>query len=226
MGVLGMASVFEILGPIMVGPSSSHTAGAVNIGRAARQVLGEEPKKVEITLYGSFAQTYKGHGTDRALIAGVLGMSTSDPNIKNALDIAKKAGIKVTFNTKGEHPFHPNTAKIFLEGDEEKAEIVGISIGGGRIIIRKIDDFEVDFSGEYHTLICAYDEELGVVAAVSSILAQQNINIAFMKVSRNEDRDKALMIVEVDQPLTEDMVISVSEMPIMNKVKYINKIEL
>lgn len=221
-----MSSIFEILGPIMVGPSSSHTAGAVNIGRAARQVLGTKPIKSEITLYGSFAQTYKGHGTDRALVAGILGMKSDDTRIKNALDIAKNSGLEVRFAFKEEHPYHPNTAKIRLFGDTIQSEIIGISIGGGRILIKKINDFDVNISGQYHTLICSYNEQLGIVASVSTILANNNINIAFMEVSRNISRNKALMKVEVDQPLSEDIIKKVLDIPVMQQVKYLSKMEL
>ncbi len=220
-----MSSVFDILGPVMVGPSSSHTAGAVNIGRVARQVLGGEPTRADITLYGSFAMTYRGHGTDRALVAGILGMTTYDSRIKNALEIAKHQSVSINFALAGQHPYHPNTAKIDIYCGDHRAEIVGISIGGGRISIREIDGFEVNISGEYHTLMCSYHEQLGMVARVSAVLAEESINIAFMRVSRNENRDKALMIVEVDQPLSHEVVSRINSLKAIEHVKHLRKIE-
>lgn len=220
-----MSSVFDILGPVMVGPSSSHTAGAVNIGRVARQVLGYEPTRADITLYGSFAMTHKGHGTDRALVAGILGMTTFDSRIKNALEISEQKGLKINFVIEGQHPYHPNTAKVVICGENHSAEIVGISIGGGRVSIREIDGFEVNISGEYHTLICSYDEQLGMIAQISAILASESINIAFMRVSRNENRNKALMIVEVDQALTKEIIDRINILKSIAHVKYLRKIE-
>ncbi|KUO49533.1 MAG: serine dehydratase [Desulfitibacter sp. BRH_c19] len=220
-----MSSVFDILGPVMVGPSSSHTAGAVNIGRVARQILGNEPIRADITLYGSFAMTYRGHGTDRALVAGILGMTTYDSRIKNALEIAEQQNVKINFVLEGQHPYHANTAKIVIYGGDHRAEIIGVSIGGGRISIKEIDGFAVNLSGEYHTLICSYDEQLGMVAQVSAILASENVNIAFMRVSRNENRDRALMIVQVDQPLTEEVVSKLNKLEAIAHVKYLRKIE-
>ena len=221
-----MARVFDIIGPVMVGPSSSHTAGAVNIGRVARQVLGCKPMRVDITLYGSFAKTYKGHGTDRALVAGVLGMTTYDPRIKNALEIAEKQGVIVNFLIEGDHHYHSNTARIDIYGSNHSTQIVGISIGGGRISIKEIGGFEVDISGEYHAMVCSYNEQLGMVAKVSSILASEHINIAFMRVSRNENRDKAIMVVEVDQPITNEVLKGINSLEAIFHVKCVEKIEL
>ncbi|MEW6622005.1 MAG: L-serine ammonia-lyase, iron-sulfur-dependent subunit beta [Bacillota bacterium] len=221
-----MTGVFDIIGPIMVGPSSSHTAGAVNIGRVARQILNCKPYRVEFTLYGSFAQTYKGHGTDRALVAGILGMTTDDPRIKNSLAIAKNEGIYCHFKGSSEPTYHPNTVRVGLNCINEQFDVVGISIGGGRIIIKEIDKVPVNITGEYHTLICSYTERLGMVSKVSSVLAAKNINIAFMKVSRDEAREKALMVVEVDEPLHDEIIEIISRLNNILHVKYIEKIEL
>ena len=220
-----MASVFDIIGPVMVGPSSSHTAGAVNIGRVARQVFGCEPNRVDITLYGSFAKTHKGHGTDRALVGGVLEMATNDSRIKNALNIARQKGIMVNFIIEGDHPYHPNTAKIDIYSYGQHTQIIGISIGGGRISIKEIDGFEVDISGEYHAVICSYDERLGMVARISSILALEHINIAFMRVSRCENREKAIMVIESDQRITEGVLKRINDLKSISHVKHISKIE-
>jgi len=220
-----MASVFDIIGPIMVGPSSSHTAGAVNIGRFARQVFDDKPNRMDITLYGSFAKTYKGHGTDRALVGGVLGMATYDPRIKNALEIAKKQGITINFMIEEDHPYHPNTAKIDIYSHGNHTQVIGISIGGGRILIKEIDGFEVDISGEYHAIICSYDERVGMVAKISTILALEHINIAFMRVSRSANRDKATMVIESDQSITEKVLKHINSLESISRVKCVNKIE-
>jgi len=220
-----MASVFDIIGPVMVGPSSSHTAGAVNIGRVARQVFGCKPNRIDITLYGSFAKTYKGHGTDRALVGGVLEMATYDPRIKNALEIARQQGVMVNFILEDDHPYHPNTAKVDMYSYGQHTQIIGISIGGGRVSIKEIDGFEVDISGEYHSIICSYGERVGMVARISSILALEHINIAFMRVSRSESRDKAIMVIETDQRITEGVLKRINSLQFISHVKHICKIE-
>lgn len=220
-----MSSIFDILGPVMVGPSSSHTAGAVNIGRVARQVLGSEPTKADITLYGSFSKTYQGHGTDRAIVGGILGMSTDDPRIKDSLKIADDQKITIKFTLEEEHPYHPNTAKINVYSDENIVEIIGVSIGGGRILIKEIGGFHVNISGEYHTLVCSYDEQKGVIAQITAILADKNINIAFMNVSRNQKRDKALMIIEADHAIPEAAVNEIKELGLFTHVKHLEKIQ-
>ncbi len=220
-----MDSVFDILGPVMIGPSSSHTAGAVNLGRLARQALGKQPEKMAVTLYGSFADTYKGHGTDRALVAGMLGYLPHSLEVKNALEIAAGKGIEVYFELEKESPYHhPNTARIFLSGGGSETEIVGVSEGGGAVSIRKIDGFPVDFSGTYNTILCIYPEQVGMVAKVSQILAGENINIAFMKVSRNGRKSNALMVVEADDHVSEKVLNKIIAVPGMLSVKYIEKL--
>ncbi|MBZ4687402.1 MAG: L-serine dehydratase [Clostridia bacterium] len=219
-------SVFDILGPVMVGPSSSHTAGAVNIGRVARQVFGEKPDKAEITLYGSFADTYKGHGTDRALVAGIMGFKTDDPRIKDALAIADEEGLLIHFSTSKEGTYHPNTVRIKLSNKFQSSEIVGVSIGGGRVRIREVDKFKVDISGIYNTLLCSYPDQMGVIAKVSEILASEKINIATMSVSRDKTYQIALMVVEVDGELPDQAVNQIKAMPYFDTVKAIRKIEL
>lgn len=219
-----MESVFDILGPIMVGPSSSHTAGAVNIGRIARQVFGQKPQTVIISLYGSFAATYKGHGTDRALVAGILGFLPHDLEVKRALDIAQAEGIKVDFESKKESSYHPNTARIRLSGGGLASEIVGVSVGGGSVLIKEIDGFMVDVTGSYNTILCSYPDQVGMVAKVSQILAAENINIAFMKVSRNGRRSTALMVVEVDEEINKIVLNTIAAFPGMLSVRYIDRL--
>ena len=201
-------SIFEIIGPIMIGPSSSHTAGAVRIGRIAREILGEKPIRAIILFHGSFAETYRGHGSDKAVIGGILGFSTDDLRIRKALEIAEKEGLKIEFKTVdlGEE-YHPNTIKIVLEGSSGlKIWIVGSSIGGGNIIVTEVNGFEADISGDYHALIAIHDDKPGMVAKITSILAKHKINIARMKVSRIRRGALAFSSLEVDQEISKEIV--------------------
>lgn len=202
-----MASdVFDIIGPIMIGPSSSHTAGAVRIGRLARAVFGEVPEQVDIYLHGSFAQTYKGHGTDVALVAGLLGLDTDDEGIISALETAKEQGVVVNFIPTDLGDVHPNTAKLVMKKGEKVREVVGSSIGGGNIVITKIDDFEVSLRGDYFTLVTAYKDRPGMIAKVTSLLANNNVNIAKMRVSREDKGAQALMVVETDEYISDEIL--------------------
>lgn len=193
-------NLFDIIGPVMIGPSSSHTAGAAKLGKLARNIYEGRFDKAEITLYNSFSKTGKGHGTDKAIVAGILGMSPDDENLKNALVIAKEAGIDIGFKFKDDdREAHPNTAKIQLFGEGSKMSITGCSLGGGRVMIQDIDGFKTEFTGEYNTIIAIQNDKPGIVAYVTSYLAQKNINIAQMKLSRKSRGDIALMIIETDE---------------------------
>jgi len=220
-----MSSVFDILGPVMVGPSSSHTAGAVNIGRIARQVLGKEPDTIEIVLYGSFAATYKGHGTDRALVAGILGFSPDSHEVKDALKIAEARGIAIEFHLEKENSYHPNTVRVKLSKDGRSAVVVGASVGGGAVSIKEIDGFQVDISGTYNTILCTYPEQVGMVAKVTRILAAENINIAFMKVSRSGRKANALMVVEVDEEVSDTVLNKIASVDGMLALRYIEQLK-
>jgi len=201
-------SIFEIIGPIMIGPSSSHTAGAVRIGRIAREILGEKPIRAIILFHGSFTETYRGHGSDKAVVGGILGFSTDDLRIRKALEIAEKEGLKIEFKTVdlGEE-YHPNTIKIILEDSSGlKIWIVGSSIGGGNIIVTEVNGFEADISGDYHALIAIHDDKPGMVAKITSILAKHKINIARMKVSRIRRGALAFSSLEVDQEIPKEIV--------------------
>ena len=219
-----MCSVFDILGPVMVGPSSSHTAGAVNIGRIARQVFGQLPETIKITLYGSFAATYKGHGTDRALVAGILGFFPHSLEVKEALEIAEAQGITVEFYLEKENSYHPNIARIQLYCGETSTEVFGASVGGGSVSIKEIDGFKVDVSGTYYTILCSYPEQVGMVAKVTQILASEYINIAFMKVSRSGRKANALMVVEADDAISDAVLLKTSAIPGMLNVRYFEKL--
>lgn len=199
-----MRGVFDIVGPIMIGPSSSHTAGAARLGRMAHIILGEQPVTAIIELHGSFAQTYRGHGTDKALVAGLLGLAADDERLKTALEMAKNAGMAVSFVMKDFGDVHPNTAALSLTGASgRKVKVVGASVGGGNIMITEINGYAVELTGEYYTLITIHRDRPGVIALVTHLLAQEGVNIAFMRVSRHERGAQALMILETDQPIPE-----------------------
>ncbi|MDD3921008.1 MAG: L-serine ammonia-lyase, iron-sulfur-dependent subunit beta [Eubacteriales bacterium] len=195
-------SAFDIIGPRMIGPSSSHTAGACRIAHTARHIAGYHVAAAEFTLYGSFAQTGRGHGTDKALIGGVLGMAPDDARIPNAYAIAREAGVQVDFCFSDEAVEHPNTARIKITAEDGAVtEVVGQSIGGGNINIVEINGLDVTLSGDYPTLIVQYQDVPGVVAVVTHILAQYHINIAFMRVFRHGRGADAYMTIETDQPV-------------------------
>lgn len=195
-------NIFDIIGPVMIGPSSSHTAGAVRLGNLARNILGEKPEKARITLYNSFASTGKGHGTDRALVAGILGFLPDDERIKGAFEEAKKTGMEFQLLDGGNRSdLHPNTAEFCLKGLENTARVIGASVGGGRVMVSFIDDFKAEFSGEYHTVITIHKDIPGMISNVTTCLSKRKINIAQMRVSRESRGEKALMIIEADEEL-------------------------
>lgn len=202
-----MRSAFDIIGPIMIGPSSSHTAGAVRLGLMAKAILGEEVIKADIGLYGSFAQTYKGHGTDRALIAGIMGFKPDDERIRDSLQIAKQKGIEFSFHKIELEDAHPNTAVITLQSAlGRKVKVQGASIGGGNINVSTINDYTVNLSGKYPSLIIVHKDMPGVINGVTAALALYNINIAYMRVSRTERGAEALMNIEVDDNISDQAI--------------------
>ena len=181
-----MINIFDMMGPVMVGPSSSHTAGAARIGNMGRTLLGEEVARADIGLHGSFAETGFGHGTDRALLAGLLGMKPDDLRIPNAYEEANRAGMAYSFRTVELRDAHPNTALLELTGKSgKKLTLQASSIGGGAIVVNKIDGIDVNFTGDFNTLIVRNQDESGSVAAITSILSQVHINVANMSVNRH-----------------------------------------
>ncbi len=202
-----MANIFDILGPVMVGPSSSHTAGAVRIGLVGRQLFGQQPDKAVVYLHGSFAATGKGHGTDRALIAGLLGMRPDDLRIPDSFEIAKERGMDFVIEPRELRDAHPNTARITMEADNgKKLEIQAYSIGGGRIRVSMLDGMDVNFSGETHTLIVRNQDQPGCITDVSTVLNLCGINIATMQVFRARRGGSAVMVVETDQVVPESAI--------------------
>lgn len=195
-----MRGVFDIVGPVMIGPSSSHTAGAVRLGLMARAILGEEPVRAGIQLTGSFARTYRGHGTDKALAAGILGFMPDDVRIREALSLAASMGLELAFQKVDIPDAPPNTAIIHLTGTEGRTvKVQGASVGGGNIRITGIDRFAVDLTGELPALITIHRDQPGVMMRVTSILAEEGLNIAFMRLSRQRRGEMAMMILELDE---------------------------
>ena len=205
-------SVFDIIGPRMVGPSSSHTAGAAKLGKMANRIAGGDVKKARITLYGSFATTGRGHGTDKAIVAGILGLEPDDPRLRYSMLLAKEADVDVSVEYSDETPEHPNTAKIELEGaNGKRTELVGESVGGGNIMVTGVNALEMRFSGEYPTLIVRHTDRPGVINTVTEILAKENINVAFMRVFRQGKRGGACMVIETDTPVSERVCQSIKD---------------
>lgn len=193
-------NVFDIVGPVMIGPSSSHTAGAARIGSVARQLLKEAPVRAEITLYGSFAQTYRGHGTDRAVLGGLLGFDPSDARLRDSFALAKHAGLSYTFHLSGGPSVHPNTARLELWGKQGgEVEVLACSVGGGAISVAEINGVGVSFTAQYFTTVIFNEDKPGVVADVAGVFASHLINIAFMRLFRKEQ--DAIMVIETDQEL-------------------------
>jgi L-serine dehydratase len=211
--------VFDILGPIMIGPSSSHTAGAARLGKVARAVAGGEVKSVKFFLHGSFAKTYKGHGTDRALVAGILGMEPNDIKLRDSLEIAEEQGLNIEFIEGDLGDVHPNTVKFLIEGkDGNKCEVMGSSIGGGSIKINEVNGNNVEFTGDYPTLIISNRDVPGSVSKVTSILYHGGINIAFMKVFRSQRGKDATMVFEVDYKVDKHIIDEIEQIDSISRV--------
>ncbi len=217
-----MASIFDILGPVMVGPSSSHTAGAARIGMVARQLFGRQPQKATVYLHGSFAATGKGHGTDRALIAGLLGMKPDDMRIPDSFEVAKEEGMQFTIAEKEIKEAHPNTALVVMEAEGvNPMKVQAYSIGGGRIRVCKVDGIDVNFSGESNTLIIRNVDEPGMIKEVAAALSNTEINIATMQVFRDKRGGYAIMVVETDQIVPEDAMKELESKKGIIRVKFL-----
>lgn len=219
-------SIFEVLGPVMIGPSSSHTAGAARIARIAGRVAGNDVKKVVFGLHGSFAKTYKGHGTDRALVAGILGMREDDENIRDSFDLAAKAGMDFSFTETHIKDGHENSVLIEAwDGGGIKHKLIGSSIGGGRILISNIDDFEVEIAAENPVIITRHKDKKGVISDITSLLARNGINIAVMRVSRKERGSEASTVIETDDEIPLSISSEIRAIDNIYDVKVMNFIE-
>lgn len=218
-------SLFDIIGPVMIGPSSSHTAGAARIGRVARQLLGEKPVKAVISFHGSFEKTYRGHGTDRAVIGGLLDMPVDDDRLRRSLKIAKEAGLEVTFRPVRLRDAHPNTVVVEAVGEHGKrVRLQAASIGGGRIRVQYLDGLEMGFSGDRITLVIRHGDAPGVIAKVSQILANANINIATMRVFRTAAGGAAAMAIELDALPGDDLTAALRQLPGVRDVTLLSPI--
>ncbi|WP_086047773.1 L-serine ammonia-lyase, iron-sulfur-dependent subunit beta [Hugenholtzia roseola] len=196
------SSIFDMIGPVMIGPSSSHTAGVVRIGRAAVRVLGAIPEWAEITFYNSFARTYEGHGSDRAILAGLLDFPTDDKRIKNAFEEAKAAHLAYQFRSIGNaSTLHPNSIRLKLRKGERQVEVVGISKGGGVVEIEEVNGYPAGFTGSLFTLIIFAEDKKGSIAFISSLLAHDDCNIATMSVSRSGKNATACLVIEMDSSI-------------------------
>ncbi len=200
--------IFDIIGPNMIGPSSSHTAGAVRIARLAGKIAGDNITDVKFTLYGSFSMTYRGHGTDRALVAGILGFATDDIRIRDSFSIASGQGINFKFIPDTETVCqHPNTVDIAITTKDGKVtNVTGVSIGGGAVVIKRLDGVKINFTGQYHTILIKQNDTPGIVAHITNVLSKHGINIAFMRLYRESKGDIAYSIIEADESIPKDAV--------------------
>ena len=219
-------NIFDIVGPVMIGPSSSHTAGACRLGLLAAGIVGERPRNAEILLHGSFAHTYKGHGTDRALIAGLMGWQPDDARIPDALNLAKEAGMFFSFASEDLGTMaHPNSVMFKLTGaNGNVCAVIGASIGGGQIMVTNVDGFPVELRGVLPTLFVPHRDEPGVIAMVSTFLAQKRINIASMRVFREGKGEMATMVIECDQPVPKAAIRHLEELGPVKLVRFVDKV--
>jgi L-serine dehydratase len=212
--------IFDILGPVMIGPSSSHTAGVVRIGNVARRILGHTPSRALVQFHGSLAKTYRGHGSDKAIIAGLLGFKPDDTRIRDSLELAKEAGLSYEIETVTLEDAHPNTVVLNLCCDKTSGSFTlqAASVGGGSILVQKINDIDVLFDGYYDTLIVIHEDAPGALSLVSNVLAVEKINIAGMKMYRAKKGGRAIMVIEVDEHLDKNIAAVISTLPRIHQV--------
>lgn len=221
-------NVFDIIGPVMIGPSSSHTAGAVRLGRVVNKLIDRRKlSRVEITLSGSFAQTYKGHGTDRALLAGIMGYHSYSPEIRDALNIAVQRGIGYTFLKKDIKGAHPNTACIryFLE-DGGEGSMQGASVGGGNILVNRIDGMDVEFTGENNTILVMHQDKPGVIAAVTQLMHFEyaELNISSFHLTRRSKGGEAIMTIEIDGQPPEQLISAIRDIKFVSNAILVRRV--
>lgn len=211
-----MVSLLDIIGPVMVGPSSSHTAGACRLGLLARCLVGGTPQHARIELHGSFARTGEGHGTDKAIVGGLMGFRPDDERIRDALGIAEREALDYRFEktTLGEESeIHPNTVRITVERGERTAVMVGSSLGAGRVLVTEIDGYPVEVTGNYHTIVLVAQDIPGSVARIATMLAEDEVNIATLRLSRKERGGDAFMVIEVDEQPDEKVRSDIRTLP-------------
>jgi len=220
------SSVFDMIGPVMIGPSSSHTAGVVRIARTALKLLGGKPEEAEITFYNSFARTYEGHSSDRAVIGGLLDFKTDDKRIKDSLTLAPEQGLLYKFKSVGNaSTMHPNTIKLQLKRGNENIEVLGESKGGGIINIAEVNGFKADFSASLHTMIIFAADVKGSIAFIAGVLAHDDCNIATMSVSRKGKNDMACLVIEMDSGVKDVTLAYLKSLSWVKQVIYIPDID-
>lgn len=220
------SSIFDMIGPVMIGPSSSHTAGVVRIGRVANRILGATPIKAEITFYNSFARTYEGHGSDRAVLGGLMGFKADNPQIKESLDIARERNIDFSFKPIGSAAIHhPNTVHIHAWSDQKEVTLLGVSKGGGLIKITEVNGFSCNFSASGSTLIITAQDKHGAVAFISSVLSEVGCNIAEMTVSRKGRNQDACHFIDMDSPPTQVSIDFLRSLSWIRELRYIESID-
>ena len=212
------------MGPVMVGPSSSHTAGTARLGRVAREILDREPVSVHFYLHPPLAATYRGHGSDFALVGGSIGLNVDDPRIPEAIRIAEQMGVTIEFAEEDLGEVHPNTVRVEIESASREVEIVGSSIGGGVIEVFKINGFQTRFKGDSPTLLLFYRDRPGVIAEVANIIADEGINIASLYCSRKQRGKDAFMQVDVDSPLSQQALQRICSLPDVADARYLDRI--
>lgn len=217
-------SILDVMGPVMVGPSSSHTAGTARLGRVAREILDEDPVAVRFFLHPPLAATYRGHGSDFALVGGSIGLNVDDPRIPEAIRIAEQMDVDITFSEEDQGDVHPNTVRIEIEGKTREAEIMGSSIGGGVIEVFKINGFQTRFKGDSPTLLLFYRDRPGMIAEVAAIIADEGINIASLYCSRKQRGKDAFMEIDVDSPVSDAAISRICSLPDMGEAKYLDRI--
>jgi len=211
-----MVSLLDIIGPVMVGPSSSHTAGACRLGLLARNLIGGTPQRARVELHGSFARTGEGHGTDKAIVGGLLGFRPDDERIRSALEIAEREGLAFTFEkTKlgEEERVHPNSARITVERGNRQAVMLGSSLGAGRILVSEIDGFPVEVHGSYHTIVLVAEDVKGSIARIAGIIADDGLNIATLRLTRKERGGDAFMVIELDEAPNDEALRDIRALP-------------
>jgi L-serine dehydratase len=211
-----MVSLLDIIGPVMVGPSSSHTAGACRLGLLARCLVGGTPDRARIELHGSFARTGEGHGTDKAIVGGLMGFRPDDERIRDALGIAEREGLDYRFEktTLGEeNEVHPNTVRVTVERGDRSSVMVGSSLGAGRVLVTEIDGYPVEVTGNYHTIVLVAEDVPGSVARIATILSDDGINIATLRLTRKQRGGDAFMVIEVDEQPDEKVRTDIRALP-------------
>ena len=218
-------SAFDIIGPIMVGPSSSHTAGAVRLGQLGRAILGAQPQRAVLGLHGSFARTGRGHGTDRALVAGLLGLATDDPHIRESLELARRAGMDVRFQEVdlGEDA-HPNSVQMMLYAGDQAVEVVGASVGGGMVEIRVVNGYPLSFTGEHEALLVVAEDRPGTIHVITGLFLDYELNIAFSRVERRQRGAEAIQLFETDDAIPDELVEALEDFHWVRWARHIPRI--